>query len=106
MASDGQVVRDGKIRGVFFDLGGVVFDSPINVVKDFERKRGLPKNSINRAFAISKSWASLERGEIGVSEFCERLVSERLMPQSVTAKDISQIMRALAAALRPRDKMV
>lgn len=53
-------------------MGGVVMDSPLHAIAGYERERGLPPRSINRAIAASGetgAWARLERGELTVAEF-------------------------------------
>ena len=39
---------------VIFDLGGVVFESPIGALADLERLFNLPKNLLNRHIFQSK----------------------------------------------------
>ncbi len=34
---------------VIFDLGGVVFDSPLNAISDYEKELDLKRNAINHA---------------------------------------------------------
>jgi putative hydrolase of the HAD superfamily len=61
------------LDGVLFDMGGVVMDSPLHAIARYERERGLPPSSINRAIAAAGeagAWARLERGELTVATFC------------------------------------
>jgi len=61
------------IRGVLFDMGGVVMDSPLHAIARYERTHGLPANAINRALAAAGEaggWARLERGELTARAFC------------------------------------
>lgn len=57
------------IKAVFFDLGGVVLDSPIHTISKIERDFGLPRHSLNKALGLSPLFHQLERGEISVEEF-------------------------------------
>jgi epoxide hydrolase-like predicted phosphatase len=62
------------IRGVVFDLGGVVLESPLSFISDFERQFGVEPNLVARVvggYAMSEGpWQRLERGEISLREFC------------------------------------
>jgi putative hydrolase of the HAD superfamily len=61
------------LRGVLFDLGGVVMDSPLHAVARYEAAHGLPAASINRVVAAAGetgAWARLERGELTAPAFC------------------------------------
>ena len=60
------------IRGVIFDIGGVVVDSPLQAIRGYERDRGIAADAINRAVAASGergAWSRLERGELALEEF-------------------------------------
>lgn len=64
--------RKMGIRAVIFDLGGVVMDSPMEILADFENKHGVEPNFINRLIVDAGSqgaWARLERGEISMADF-------------------------------------
>ena len=59
---------------VIFDLGGVVLNSPLAAIADYERKIGLPENTINKVIGKAGddgAFARLERGELTVDEFPE-----------------------------------
>jgi putative hydrolase of the HAD superfamily len=61
------------IRGVLFDMGGVVMESPLQAIARYEAARGLPPGAINRAIVASGdagAWARLERGELTAANFC------------------------------------
>jgi putative hydrolase of the HAD superfamily len=96
-----------RIRAVFFDLGGVVFDSPVNAIRAFEKEKGLPKDCINRAFAKSPAWDALERGLIGTDTFSRRIVAEKNVPRQLTENDFRSMMKVLSNyTLKPRRQMV
>eukprot|EP00475_Leptophrys_vorax_P034433 TRINITY_DN5555_c0_g1_i2.p1 TRINITY_DN5555_c0_g1~~TRINITY_DN5555_c0_g1_i2.p1 ORF type:complete len:245 (+),score=75.52 TRINITY_DN5555_c0_g1_i2:625-1359(+) len=58
------------IKAVFFDLGGVVLESPIHAITRIEHQYGLPRHSLNKALGLSPLFQQLERGEISLQEFC------------------------------------
>ena len=67
------------IRAVIFDLGGVVLDSPMHAIADFERARGVPEGFINGVIGASGpdgAWARLERGLMRMAEFVPAFEAE------------------------------
>ena len=63
------------IRGVLFDLGGVVLDSPFAAIAALESELGCQPDTINRIIGSSGSdgaFSRLERGEITVDDFAHR----------------------------------
>jgi putative hydrolase of the HAD superfamily len=61
------------VRGVLFDVGGVVQESPLQAIARYERDHGIPPGAINRAVVAtgdSGAWSRLERGELTVEAFC------------------------------------
>jgi epoxide hydrolase-like predicted phosphatase len=63
---------------VIFDLGGVVFSSPIVRLGKLERVRGIQHNLLNRYIARCNAWKKLEKGMITPSEFIESHYDEEL----------------------------
>lgn len=66
-------------RGAVFDLGGVVFESPLHAISAFEVETGLPNQTV--ASIVSEegadgAWSRLERGEISLGDFTESFASE------------------------------
>lgn len=60
------------LLAVIFDLGGVVFDSPLEGIRKYERENNLPKFFIGRVIVSGGSMSAylrLERGEINAAEF-------------------------------------
>ncbi len=95
------------IKAVIFDLGGVVLDSPMEILADFEKRHGLEPDFINRLIGEAGpqgAWARLERGEIPMEDFFEAFDREI---QSAGA-DISsrEIMGAINHYLRVRPEML
>lgn len=59
-------------QAVLFDLGGVVFDSPLHAFAVYEREAGLPEGFLRRLNAANhhdNAWARLERAEVDVEGF-------------------------------------
>ena len=65
-------MTDTKFRAVIFDLGGVLFSSPLPAIASYENKAGLPAGLIGRLANENDSdslWAQLERGELEAEVF-------------------------------------
>jgi len=58
-----------NVRVVFFDLGGVVIDSPIFLISNFEKQWQLPPNTLNSYLSSSTLFHELEMGTISLSTF-------------------------------------
>jgi putative hydrolase of the HAD superfamily len=105
MPSTGSRVSD--LRGVLFDIGGVVSDSPLHEIARYERERGLPANAINRVVVTSGdtgAWSRLERGEVLLPDFPALFESDcRACGIEI---DAGELMRRIAAAAVPRPKML
>jgi len=96
-----------ELAGVLFDMGGVVMESPLHAIAGYERERGLPPNSINRAIAAAGeagAWARLERGELTVATFCAPFEAD--CRAHGVAVDGAAVMAAIAAAGVPRPIML
>ena len=66
-------------RGVIFDLGGVVFESPIERIADFERDTGLEPQAVARVIRAAGgdgAWSRFERGELTREEFVADFAAE------------------------------
>ncbi len=69
------------LRGVLFDIGGVVQDSPLEFLRAFEAREGLPHRLLselvgNYGADPDGPWQRLERGELELDAFCERFDAE------------------------------
>ena len=56
-----------KYRAVIFDLGGVVFGSPLHAIRRYELANGIEENFVNRlvvAAGPEGAWQRMERGEL------------------------------------------
>jgi len=68
-------------RAVLFDLGGVVFDSPLDGFTAYEQEIGLPTHflrTLNSTNSDSNAWARFERGELDRDGFIEVFEAEAL----------------------------
>ena len=66
---------------VLFDLGGVVFDSPLDGFARYEKEIGLPTHfirTLNSTNSDSNAWARFERGELTRDAFIEAFEAEAL----------------------------
>lgn len=95
------------IEAVIFDLGGVVLESPFQVIARYEREHGLPADAINRVVVAAGeqgAWARLERGELTVQTFCEPFEAD-CRAHGLTV-DARRLMREIGEAARPRPVML
>lgn len=95
------------LRAVIFDLGGVVFGSPLHAIAEYERELGLPANAINRVVVGSGpggAWSRLERGELTLGAF------EPAFEADCAAAGIrmsaGEMMRRIALVTAPRPVML
>jgi putative hydrolase of the HAD superfamily len=90
------------IRAVFFDVGGVLVDSPFSAFADYEASAGLPAGALralNQRDADRNAWACAERGEIDRDEFFARFEAEaRALGHTVDARALFALM---TVAVRP-----
>lgn len=95
------------LTAVIFDIGGVVVDSPLHVIADYERRRGIPSNAINRVVietGPAGAWSRLERGELRLPEF--HTAFEADCRAAGVEIDAAALMGAIGAASRPRPIML
>jgi enoyl-CoA hydratase len=107
-----------SIRCVLFDLGGVVVDSPVGVILEYERSLGLPRHALNILLGRSRHFHALERGEISLEQFEPLLdaeVAERAQKMGmnlgasaagVTKRFSSHDLFALMGSVAPRRAML
>jgi putative hydrolase of the HAD superfamily len=92
---------------VIFDLGGVVFPSPIDVFRDYERDQGLPHRFLSKVVLTDPedgAWARLERGELTVPEFCTEFETE--CAAAGQRIDAAALMNSVGEGFAPRPEMV
>ena len=66
------------VKGVVFDMGGVILPSPLPAIQKAEKDFGVPLGTIQdmvvKKYSDDKGpWASLEKGEVTIKEFQENL---------------------------------
>jgi len=94
-------------RAVIFDLGGVVFPSPIDVFRSYEQEHGLPHRFLSEVVLTDVeggAWARLERGELTVAEFCTEFEAE--CAAAGERIDATALMGAVAGGFDPHPEMV
>lgn len=95
------------IRAVIFDLGGVVFGSPLHAIAAYERDRGIPDGFVNHVVvdtAPEGAWSRLERGELSLDTFFPLFESEcAAAGHEISAREMFQRMDA---ATKPRPQMI
>jgi putative hydrolase of the HAD superfamily len=91
-----------EFSAVLFDLGGVVFDSPLDGFARYEQEIGLPTNfirTLNSTNSDVNAWARFERGELSREAFIEAFEAE-----AATAGhrlDGQRVLETLKGDLRP-----
>ncbi len=99
-------------RAVIFDLGGVVFGSPLHAIRRYELANGIEENFVNRLVAAAGpggSWQRMERGELAMGpEFFAAFDDEARAADPSAAKRFSaeEMMAAIAEESRPRPRMI
>jgi putative hydrolase of the HAD superfamily len=94
-------------EAVVFDLGGVVFPSPLDVFRVYEREHGLAHRFISEVVLADPehgAWGRLERGELTLEEFCDAFDAECAAHGGTV--DSRDLMQAVGAGLEPRAAMV
>jgi putative hydrolase of the HAD superfamily len=74
-------VSSSESRAVLFDLGGVVFDSPLDGFTKYEAEAGLPRDfirTLNATNSDANAWARFERGELTRDDFVPAFEAEAL----------------------------
>ncbi|XP_019856311.1 PREDICTED: bifunctional epoxide hydrolase 2-like [Amphimedon queenslandica] len=68
-----------NIKGVIFDVGGVLISSPVVHIQEYESELNLPKGALTLAFIYgspNNAFCRLERGEIKLRQFCREFEAE------------------------------
>jgi len=87
---------------VLFDLGGVVFDSPLDGFTRYEAEAGLPADfirTLNATNSDTNAWARLERGELSRDAFISAFEAEALTAGQ--RLDGLRVLEALKGDVRP-----
>ncbi len=94
-------------RAVIFDLGGVVFDSPLAEFRRFEQEHGLPPLLLGRVVMGSGpdgAWARLERGELDLLGFCAAFESD--VGAAGASISAAALMQRVGASMKVRPAML
>ena len=97
------------MRGVLFDLGGVVLNSPFSAIEHLEGELSLERGTINRVIGRSGNngaFARLERGELTSRSFAIPFAEDCKRAGLAKPIDGSLLIRKIAAACTPRPLMV
>lgn len=94
-----------RTKAVLFDLGGVIFESPLHSISSFEAEQGLSAGIVGRIVTEAGgdgAWARHERGEISGEDFEKGLIEEAR--RWGVDLDVAGMMRRIEAdvAIRPR----
>ena len=96
-------------RGVLFDLGGVVLNSPFAAISELESEFALEANTINHVIGSSGeagAFARLERGELTASEFASPFAEDCKRVGVWQSLNGSLLISRIAQACTPRPLMV
>ncbi|MDG2308398.1 MAG: HAD family phosphatase [Candidatus Binatia bacterium] len=94
-------------RAVIFDLGGVVLGSPLHVIRDYEKEKGIPSGFINGivvSTGATGAWSRLERGELELEEFYPAFDADCAEAGSVFSA--REMMERIALVTGPRPEML
>lgn len=90
------------IQVVMFDLGGVVVDSPVAAILQFEREHGMPRHSVNMLLGRSAHFHALERGDVDLESAIPLLQREAAERGGLPALDVRALFERMAAVrVRP-----
>ncbi len=96
-----------SFRAVIFDLGGVVLGSPLHVIRDYEKEKGIEPGFVNRVVVDtgpSGAWSRLERGELPLEEFF--VAFDRDCAAAGPAFSAREMMERIALTTGPRPEML
>ncbi len=94
-------------RAVIFDLGGVVLSSPLHVIRDYEREKGIPEGFVNGVVVSTGpqgAWSRLERGELELEEFFTAF--DRDCAEAGPVFSAREMMTRIGASTGPRPQML
>jgi len=105
--------RDGTVRAVFFDFGGVVARLDRELLAAFERRHGLPQGSFLRALYTIPEWKAAEVGQGSedawmeaakrkLDEFAGRVLPEIGEERTTMWRTLDEDVVRLIQRLRPR----
>ena len=95
------------IDAVIFDLGGVVFESPLHIIAAYERQQHLEPGVVNRVVAAAGAdgaWARRERGQLGFEDFCVEFGAE--CAAAGASVDVAELLGRIDRDAVPRPRMI
>lgn len=99
-----SVRRDGRLRALLVDFGGVLTSNVFQSFREFCRNEGLDRDCVKRLFREDRDalplLRRLERGELTEAEFAERF------GPLLGVEDHSGLVDRLFAGMRPDEAMV
>ncbi len=96
-----------NFRAVIFDLGGVVFPSPMAVFRDYERRHGLSHRFLSEVVVAGGddgAWSRFERGELTTESFV--LAFEAECSDAGGAVSVADLLAAIRTGAGPNPAMV
>jgi putative hydrolase of the HAD superfamily len=97
-----QAITRPPIRAVFFDVGGVLLDSPFAAFQAYEARAGLPPGTLralNQRDPDRNAWACAERGELDAEAFYARFEAEAAALGH--AIDARALLAGMSVSVRP-----
>lgn len=94
-------------RAVIFDLGGVVLGSPLHVIRDYEKEKGIPSGFINGIVVSTGqtgAWSRLERGELDLDAFYPAFDAD--CAEAGPAFSAREMMERIGVSTQPRPQML
>jgi putative hydrolase of the HAD superfamily len=96
-------------RAVIFDLGGVIFPSPFDAIRAYEREIGLEPGFLGALISgqgHDGAWSALERGEIDPGEFATAFALECRAADAPVEVDGAAFMEAIGSGGGARPEML
>lgn len=96
-----------RAAAVIFDLGGVVFDSPLVAMREFEAEMGLPDRALGRLIVAGGedgAWAAYERGDLDAAAFYRAFEKEGAA--AGVRFSAADLMRRVNGSVRARPLML
>ncbi len=96
-----------RFEAIIFDLGGVVLDSPLDAIAEFESDAGLPAGLVNRTVVNAGpggAWAAHERGELTGDDFLAAFAAEFAVAGHQI--DTRMLMERIDRSIHPRPSML
>lgn len=94
-------------QAVIFDLGGVVFPSPLDGFRAYEAENGLPHRFLSEVVLqdpVNGAWSRLERGELTLATFTAAFEAE--CRDAGGEIDATELMGRITAGVGPREEMI